>query len=163
MRKIATELNPTLRVDGVMRLDRATESDAYAWRVIADVITGIGAITLFLSLAAIYAVMSYTVTRRTREIAVRVALGARLQGVVAEILRRPLATVAGGVVLGSLPVGALLALSTRGSGPDTDAAAGPVALLATHAIVMIGVCGLACIAPTLRALRVQPTAALREE
>lgn len=163
LRRIAADLSPTLRLNDIQRLDQATSGDARAWSILADVITLISAITLCLSLAGIYAVMSFTVTRRTREIAVRVALGAQARGVVAEILWRPLVHVAAGAVLGCVPVGGLVALSMRGSHADIGTVTGHAVLLLTHAIVMMGVCALACIGPALRALRVEPTEALREE
>ena len=59
------------------------------------------AVALLLSLAGIYAVMSFTVARRTREIGVRVALGASRLGVVTAIFRRPLIQVGFGIVAGA--------------------------------------------------------------
>src|SRR4026208_2172564 len=64
------------------------------------------AVALLLSLAGIYAVLSFTVARRTREIGVRVALGASSRGVVPALFRRPLTQVALGVAIGGLVIGA---------------------------------------------------------
>lgn len=163
LRRVATDLSPTLRLTDIQRLDLATSGDTRAWRVLAHVITFISAITLFLSLAGIYAVMSFTVTRHTREIAVRVALGAQARAVVFDVLRRPVSHVALGSVLGCLPIGGLMALSTSGTPSDASTMAGRVLLLVGYAMLMVGVCALACIGPTVRVLRVQPTEALREE
>ncbi|MDQ3309093.1 MAG: FtsX-like permease family protein, partial [Gemmatimonadota bacterium] len=119
---------------------------------------------LLLSLAGIYAVLSFTVARRTREIGVRVALGASPRRVVAAIFRKPLMQVGLGVVVG----GALIAVGAFVlSGGDgqlvTALSPGQLGLLAVYAALMFGVCLLACIVPTQRALRVEPTEALRAE
>jgi ABC-type antimicrobial peptide transport system permease subunit len=128
---------------------------------------GLTAVALLLSLAGIYAVLSYTVARRTREIGVRVALGASARLVITSIFRKPLTQVVLGVVAGTT----LIAIATltmqesrefagmRGQGLSIV----DLAALIGYAILMVGVCMLACVAPTLRALRVQPTEALRAE
>lgn len=76
LRRVAADLSPTLRLNNFQPLDQATSSDARAWSVLADGILLVSGLALFLSLTGIYAVMSFTVSRRTREIAVRVAPGA---------------------------------------------------------------------------------------
>jgi predicted permease len=162
LRQVATELDPRLRLTAVTPLDQATRSDAGAWRVTANVIVFLSAITLFLSLAGIYAVMSFVVTRRTREIAVRVALGAHARAVVIETVRRPLTTVAVGAVLGCVPLASLVALSMR-SQADLGAIAERALVLVGYTVLMIAVCATACLGPLRRALRVQPIDALREE
>jgi ABC-type antimicrobial peptide transport system permease subunit len=125
-------------------------------------------IALLLSLAGIYAVLSFTVARRTREIGVRVALGASNRAVIMAIFRRPLTQVAVGVAVGTLLVGVLVTLLAA---PPAPALAGTpavvpalqVVMLIAYAALMFGICMLACIVPTRRALRVQPTVALRAE
>ena len=77
LRRIAAEISPELRLSDIQRLDQGTSSDARAWNGFADFILLVSAIALVLSLAGIYAITSFTVSRRTREIAVRVALGAQ--------------------------------------------------------------------------------------
>jgi len=98
---------------------------------------------------------------------VRVALGASARRVITSIFKRPLIQVALGVIAGSVLI-ALAAIgiqhTTQFSGTQTgELGPGEVALLIGYAILMLGVCMLACIVPTLRALRVQPTEALRTE
>jgi ABC-type antimicrobial peptide transport system permease subunit len=162
LRQVAADLSPTLRLNGLQRLDQATSGDARIWRVLANVIVGVSAITLFLSLAGIYAVVSFTVTRRTREIAVRVALGAERRAILVHILRKPLLHAAAGAMLGCLPLGGMVALSMRGANAGLGTVTERVALLLGYAVVMTGVCALACVAPAMRALRVEPTQALRD-
>ena len=121
------------------------------------------AIALVLSLAGIYAITSFTVSRRTREIAVRVALGAQISNVVANVFRGPFFQVAVGVAVGCVMMGSLVALSMR----DSDVGVGTVtrhaALLLVYGATMMGVCALACIGPLLRVFRVEPTDVLRDD
>src|SRR5690606_10626056 len=105
----------------VQRLDQGTSTDARAWNGLAGGILLLGAIALVLSLAGIYAITSFTVSRRTREIAVRVALGAQVRHVIANVFSGPLFQVAMGVVLGCLMMGGLVALFQRSN--DIGAAA----------------------------------------
>src|SRR5262245_37233511 len=114
-------------------------------------------IALMLSLAGIYSVMSFAVSRRTREIGVRVALGADARRVLIAIFRRPLAQIAFGIILGSLLVTALVR-SVVGSLTVRE-----IGLVIGYAGIMLVVCLIACVVPTRRALGVQPTEALRAD
>jgi hypothetical protein len=113
------------------------------------------AVALVLSLAGIYAVMSLAVARRTREIGIRVALGASPRGIVSGVFRRPLTQVGLGIVAGAGLVLWLMGGMNRLL-PFED-----LAFLGVHVLFMTGVCVLACIVPTRRALAVEPTEALR--
>jgi hypothetical protein len=158
VRAIATAVDATLRVSDLRRLSEVTNEVLWVlglWLRITAVST---AIALLLSLAGIYAVLSFTVARRTREIGVRVALGASRRRVVTAIFRRPLTQVGLGVVAGGALVGvAALVLSDGGLSLRHGA------LLVAYAALMLGVCLLACVVPTRRALRVEPTVALRAD
>jgi putative ABC transport system permease protein len=163
LRRIAAAISPELRLSDTQRLDQGTSYDARAWNGFANFIVLVSAIALVLSLAGIYAITSFTVSRRTREIAVRVALGAQLSNVVATVFRRPFFQVAMGVAVGCVTMGALVAVSMR----DSDVGAGTVtrhaALLLAYGAAMMGVCALACIGPLLRVFRVEPTDVLRDD
>ena len=111
---------------------------------------------MLLSLAGIYAVMSFTVARRTREIGIRVALGASRRRVVAAVFARPLAQVGLGIAAGGV-------LTVLLGGGVEHATPGALAGALAYTVLMFGVCLLACIVPTWRAMRVQPTEALRAE
>jgi ABC-type lipoprotein release transport system permease subunit len=102
-------------------------------------------------------VMSFTVSRRTREIGIRVALGSNGARVVLAILRTPLIQVVAGVIAGTMLTLALSSGFTFAVKPSWAGA------LAGYAVVMLGVCLLACLAPVRRALRVNPISALRTE
>jgi hypothetical protein len=66
LRRIAAEISPELRLSEVHRLDQGTSSDTLAWNGLANFILLLSAIALVLSLAGIYAITSFTVSRRTR-------------------------------------------------------------------------------------------------
>lgn len=163
LRRIAAEISPELRLSDIQRLDQATSRDVRGWDGTADFILVVSAIALILSLAGIYAITSFTVSRRTREIAVRVALGARISHVVANVFRAPFFQVGVGVTVGCLTMGALVVVTNRDSDVSVGTWAGHTALLLAHGTAMMGVCALACIGPLLRVFRVEPTDALRDD
>ena len=167
VRELATSIDPTLRIGDLNRMDRIRDPQIWFNRLWLRMTIGLTSIVLLLSLSGIYAVLSYTVARRTREIGVRVALGASSRRIITSIFRRPLTQVAIGVVAGTVlvGVGAIGIQNTtqfQGIRPP-GLTVGEVLLLVLHAALMLGVCALACIVPTARALRVQPTEALRAE
>jgi len=159
IRAIATAVDPALRLSEIQRLDQVSNEVLWFISLWIRITVLLTAIALLLSLAGIYAVMSFTVARRTREIGIRVALGASARVMVASILRRPLTQVAIGVAVGSMIAGLLLVATATF---DAVSAAG-AALLILYAATILGVCLLACIGPARRALGVEPMEALRVE
>jgi predicted permease len=158
LRPLAAAVDPALRLHGIApmaELSDATVQFLEFWFAMTALVS---AVAVVLSLAGIYAVMSFTVARRTREIGIRSALGADARRVVASIFARPLAQVGAGVALGGVLAGLLL----LGTDSARVTPAG-VARLAAYAVLMLGVCLLACVVPTRRALRVPPTQALRAD
>ena len=108
------------------------------------------------ALAGVYAVLSFTVARRTREIGVRVALGASRQRVVVATFRRPLFQVALGVVVGTAIIFtvAILIRNTELPGSESDLTLQGIAMIIGYGIVMLGVCMLGCVVPMRRAASV---------
>jgi len=156
LRAVASTVDPTLRLDAVARMDTLSDPGiafAIFWVRLVAVVS---AVAMLLSMAGIYAVMSFTVARRTREIGIRVALGANRRRVVAAVFTRPLAQVGLGVVAG----GMLTVILNDGIEHPS-----PAVLLGAlgYALLMLGVCLLACVVPTRRALQIQPTEALRAD
>jgi predicted permease len=129
-------------------------------RVGATLLSLFGILTLVLAGVGVYGVLASVVGRRTREIGIRVALGARPGQVVAMVLRQSLAVVASGVVLGlilALAAAKGIANLLFGVGP-TD----PITFAATAAaLAAVGMA--ASYVPARRATRVNPTEALRHE
>jgi ABC-type antimicrobial peptide transport system permease subunit len=118
-------------------------------------------LVLFLSALGIFSLMSVSVSRRTREIGLRTALGASPRQVLTGILSRGIVLMGSGATAG----GALLLLAVAVAAPP-DRRADDVALYAGYvgvtAAVMLAASLLACIGPARRALRISPTDALRE-
>ena len=124
-------------------------------------LAGVTGLVLFLSALGIFSLMSVTVSRRTREIGLRTALGAHPRHVLAEVLSRAMVLMGSGIAAG----GALLLWGVAIAGPSgrpaEDLAQFAVWLGATAA-VMAAAGLLACVGPARRALRINPIDALRE-
>lgn len=167
VRAIAAAVDPTLRLSDLQRLDTVAHDILWVLGLWLRSTVLLTAIAVLLSLSGIYAVLSFTVARRTREIGVRVALGASRRRVVTDIFRRPMLQFVLGIVAGTLLIAvAIFALRGRQDGRivgETGLSIEHVGLLAIHATIMLGVCLLACVVPTRRALRVEPTEALRTD
>jgi putative ABC transport system permease protein len=167
VRELATAIDPTLRIGTIQALDKFADSFLWFLRLWMRLMIGLTGVALLLSLAGIYSVLAYTVARRTREIGVRVALGSSSRRIVTSIFRRPLTQVAIGVLAGSVLLGAAtvgVRNTEQFAGLEKGGlSVGDISLLFAHATLMLAVCLLACVVPTWRALRVQPTEALRAE
>ena len=166
VRELAAAVDPALRIGEIHRVDKVSDALIWLLRMWLQLSLLLTAIAVLLSLAGIYAVLSYTVARRTREIGVRVALGASPRRIVAAIFRRPLTRVGLGVLAGEALIVAGALLLSKGDGGLVRLEGLSFAhfgLFAAYAAFMFGVCLLACIVPTRRALTVEPTEALRAE
>jgi predicted permease len=168
LREIAAAVDPSLRLSELQRVDEVTNDILWVVRLWLRVTIVMTATALLLSLAGIYAVLSFTVARRTREIGVRVALGASRSRVVGAIFRRPLSQVGVGILAGVALIASVGSIAYTTDLPGADhLSAGlsleQIAMLLAHATLMLGVCLLACVVPTRRALAVEPTVALRME
>jgi predicted permease len=159
--EIAAAVDPALRLSGMQRVDEVMKDVLWfvgLWLRVSVMMT---AVALLLSLSGIYAVLSFIVARRTREIGIRVALGASRGRVVTAIFRRPLLQVGLGVLAGGLLIGLAGTIETEMPGLTGDLSLTQMAILVAYATLMLGVCLLACVVPTRRALSVEPTIALR--
>jgi putative ABC transport system permease protein len=155
LRAAARNADPTLRVSDVQPLSRIPENGLRTVGYVVRMLGIAGGVGIMLALSGIYAVMSFAVSRRTREIGIRVALGSSRSRVVFTILRRPLMQVAMGSALGPIlfftipiPIAVTPAYVMGMTG---------------YTVLMFGVCMLACLVPVRRVLRVDPIAALRTE
>jgi hypothetical protein len=152
---VAAEVNASLSVQEARTLDDWISRRDMNMLVTSGALVGTTSLVLFLSALGIYSLMSVTVSRRTREIGLRAALGARPRDVLAGTLSRAAVLVGSGVFGG----GSLLLLFVAASGDDVALYAG---FLAATTGVMLVAALLASIVPARRALRINPTEALRE-
>ncbi|HTV02437.1 MAG TPA: ABC transporter permease [Luteitalea sp.] len=126
----------------------------------------LGALALTLTLSGLFGVLSYLVERRSREIGIRMALGAAASDVVRLILWQTVRPVGLGLLIGTLTAGALAALllaSPAGAGlGDVVRVRDPIAYGLAVVIILVA-CLAAASIPAARAARLAPTAALRQE
>jgi hypothetical protein len=155
LRQIAARTDPLLRLSAVQPLDRVTAEGMRFIDFWVQLLLIVSASALTLALSGIYAVTSFAVSRRTREIGIRVALGSSRLRVAGTILRGPLIRMSVGIVLGWL-----LAIGLAGRIPREPS---QIAGLLGYLAVMCAVCLLACLVPARRAMTVNPTEALRAD
>jgi putative ABC transport system permease protein len=117
-------------------------------------------IALLLAMAGIVGVVSFSVTQRSREFGVRIALGATSSAIAADVLRRALLTTGAGIALGL----ALAAFAAHAIASQLNAVSPFDSLTFVAVVALIAICSLlASLYPAWRALRVQPADALRYE
>jgi predicted permease len=162
VRREIRAIDERLPVVGLKTLRGHLEESAEMWtiRTGAWLFMILGSVALFLAIVGVYGVRAYTVARRTREIGIRMALGASTRQVLRLVLREGLLLTGAGVVLGlglALAAGKLLgSMLYEVSGTD------PLVLsLASFALALISMA--ACYLPARRAALVSPTTALRYE
>jgi len=156
LRALAADADVTLRLAELMPLRNVVNAEVAFHEFWVKMTTIVSAMVLVLSLVAIYAVMSFAVSRRTREIGVRVALGATPRRIIGAVFAQPLRQLGMGLLAGALLVWVLL------GGVDSAPTANQFLILGGYTALMMAVCMIACVVPTRRALAVQPTEALRD-
>ena len=154
LREVVAGVDPTVRTSDVMPLDQLGEARRRLFTGIVVFVAGLAAVALLLSAAGTYALMSFVVARRRREIGIRSALGADPRQLLAGIVGRAARQLGTGALIGSA-IGIYLSA-------DWLATDGPAPLLIA-ALIPLATGLLACGVPAARVLRVQPTEALRDE
>jgi putative ABC transport system permease protein len=159
IRREVTAVDPQVPIEAGS-MSRVLERAVADRRFMMLLLGAFASMALLLALVGIYSVVAYTVAQRTREIGVRVALGASPGQVLRLVVRSAMGGVVPGVVAGGLPalvgVRALRALLYGVSPPD------PVALLS--ALALPGLVGLlSVIMPARRATQVDPVIAMRAQ
>ena len=147
-------------VDRIDRLETFVAGAIYPFRVAYWVALILGLIALTLTVVGVYGVVAYLVGQRTREIGIRVALGATTGDVLALVMRQSVRQALIGTAIGlSLALGLARVIAANVPGiPAFDA----VAVLAASACVLLA-CSIAAFLPSRRASNVDPTSALRHE
>ena len=160
LRSILKELDPNLPLANVQTMDEVVSHSLAPRRFNMFLITVFASVALLLALVGVYGVLAYSVGRRTAEIGLRVALGATPGRVLALIIgqgMRPILIGIGIGLLGAIALSRFVSSLLFGVKPVDPLTYGSVALLVIVAAL------LSCYVPALRALRVDPVAALRQE
>jgi len=160
VRREVQALDANLPVFNVKTLAEQKSRALYSERMVATLLTAFGLLALGLAALGIYGVMAYSVSRRTREIGLRMALGAERRDVLSLILRQGMALILIGVACGL--VGAFAATRWLASFLY-GVSATDWTTFALIALLLALVALLACYLPARRATRVDPMVALRYE
>jgi putative ABC transport system permease protein len=158
VRRELQQLEPTMPLLNVSTYRSILATSLWAPRMGASLLTIFGVLALLLAAVGLYGVMAYSVTQRTREIGIRMALGAEALQVRGMIVRQGLSLVVGGVLLGVAGAFGLSQLVTRllfgitGADPFT---------FTVVPVVLLAVAGIATAFPAWKASRVDPVDALR--
>ena len=151
---------PTVQPPNMHTIAQLVANHTAQERFATILLVTLACIALALALSGIFGVVSFSVTQRSREFGVRMALGATEPAVLADVLRRTLATTAIGVAVGLV----IAALAARAIASQLGSVS-PFDPMTFGAVVLLIFCSamLASLHPALRATRIQPVEALRYE
>jgi putative ABC transport system permease protein len=159
LRSVLTPVAPKLATNEVQTLDEVVDRAISPRRFFTALLGGFSFFALCLALLGIYGVISYTVTHRTQEIGVRIALGATARQVQGRVMRETAELAAVGIILGT--AGALLTAHALGGFLFGVTAVDPVTYVGM--IVLLSLVAVASgFLPARRASRIDPIVALRE-
>jgi predicted permease len=157
LRHVAAGLDPLLQVRNVSFMGDLLRQQQRYVRLLAGVVAALTLSVLLLSAAGIYAMMAFSVTRRRREIGIRLALGASARRILWTMFSRAAAQLLAGAGLGTV----VAVLLDRAAGGLTMSGQSAVATAAV--VLLITLAGLlAALGPARQGLRIQPTEALRD-
>ena len=158
--RVLLALEPNLVFVENQTMEAEIGGTLFPMRASAWLVGLVGAMAMLLAAIGLYGVIAYSVARQTREIGIRMALGARPSTVLARVMRHGLLVAAAGLIVGSVLAAAasrLIAGALYGVG-----AGDPVSWLSA-VVLLLGVSALANFIPASRAARVDPSVALRTE
>ncbi|MBL0157348.1 MAG: ABC transporter permease [Bryobacterales bacterium] len=160
LRREAAALNPNAGMFQTMTLTEYNGGAVFPQRLAASLLTVLGALSLLLAAVGLYSVMAYSVSQRTQEIGIRMAMGARPGDVLGMVVRTGMVLTGAGLVAGLL---ASLAATRLVAGMLMNVSATDPLIFAGSALFLTLAALLACLLPALRATHVDPIDALRSE
>ena len=161
VRAAVRSLDRDVAITGVWTMEEFYKGNAIGLsRYLTGIVGGMGLVGLGLAMVGLYGLVAYTVSRRTREIGIRMAVGAQPVSVLGMVMRHGAALVGAGAVLGLSLTVALTGL-LRGMFPST--AGVDIGVYALVVPLLLAVTLVAALVPALRAARIDPLSALRQE
>ena len=160
IRGVVREVDPAMSAANVRQLTDVVWSSVEEPRVSMLLLSGFAVLALILAAVGIYGVIGYSVSQRTQEIGVRMAVGADRRSVMVMVIREGLLMALAGVAIG---VGLALAAAARMSDLLVDVTAHDPLAFAGAATLLVGVAVAASYIPARRATKVDPLTALRAE
>jgi len=159
MRAAVRQIDPSVKTLKMTSVEKDVADTIAQQRFTTLLLSGFAVLAVALAAIGLYGVLSYSVAERTREIGVRIALGATPSNLAAEIVRGGVVLSAIGLVLGLVAAnwGARLLRSVLFSVGDHDAASYVAA-----GVLLLGVSIIACLVPMRRAMSVDPVIAMRD-
>src|SRR5882724_3099726 len=153
-------LDPNLAPLITDRLQDQIDEISYSQRLAVTLVAIFGAMALFLAAIGLYAVVSYTVSQGTRELGLRMALGAGAKDLMRLVMSRGLLLTASGIAIGA--IGAIVLTRLMGDLLYKISPHDPLAFGMAFAVITIASLA-ACFLPAWRATRIDPVQALREQ
>jgi putative ABC transport system permease protein len=160
VRRTIHDLDRNLPISSVYTMDRVLVRSLWQPRLFSWMFGVFGAVALVLAVVGVYGVVSYSVAQRTREIGIRVALGAERGQISAMVLQQGMRATAIGIAIGlalAVAVTRVMGALLYGVSPTDPVTLGLVTL------VLTGTALVACLVPARRAAKVDPLVALRCE
>lgn len=151
-------LDPNLAPTAPFRVQEQVDRKGYTQRLATTLVAIFGAMALFLAAIGLYAVMSYSVSQGTRELGLRMALGAGAADLLRMVVGRGLRLTIAGIFIGA--IAALLLTRLMGNLLYKVSPRDPIAF-GLALVVMVTVAFIACFLPARRATRIDPVRALR--
>ena len=152
-------IDPTLPIAELQTLESHVNVQLSGPRIIANFLGAMGVIALLLAAMGIYGVMAHSVIQRTREIGIRMAMGAERRSVIRMVARNGMGLVTVGLVVGA-PLAFLMYLAARSSLAELFDLLNPWPAFTLVAVSLAAVAGIACFIPALRASTITPVRAL---
>ena len=160
LRRVVTAVDPDVPLHTTLSMDAVMEETTWGLEVFGGMFIIFGIVALVLAAIGLYAVMECSVSRRVREMGIRMALGATSGDVIRMVCRQGAKQIAIGMTLGLLAGAAIVRAASAALFEVQPSDPGVFVLVS---VVLVGAALVACIVPALRATRVDPLVALRTD
>ena len=158
LRREVRSMDPNVSVYDAMPLTEYMAASLFVQKIAAWLLGVLGAVSLVLAAVGLYSVVAYSITQRTHEIGIRVALGAKSSDVVGLVVRQGMGLTIVGLLVGVMAAAAVTRLA---SGLLVNVSATDPLIFAGGALFLAAIALAASCVPALRATRIDPNTALR--